>query len=309
MGEFDVTQQRSEYIGGSDVSSIMGISAFKSRFRLLLEKAGLSESTFGGNEFTEYGNVLEPQIRDYVNSTMPEGKHFEPNRVIQGDLRAHSDGFNGECILEIKTTSHLFETVDGYTHYLVQLLLYMMMNNVAKGKLAVYARPEDFDPVFDPTRLTVYEIDKEDYLGLCERIWVEIDRFRADLERLKENPLLCEEDFIPSELTVLSDKVVAFEAQMAQYKAIEKEYKVAKKALFEAMQEYDVKSWRTINGVKVTRVDAKDETTETVEEFDLEAFKAEHPDIYEQYLVEREKKTAKRSGFVKITFPKEDGDV
>lgn len=272
----------------------------------MLEKAGLRDGSFGGNEFTEYGNILEPQIRDYVNSKMPPDKQFEPNRVIQGDLRAHTDGFNGECVLEIKTTSRLADTLDGYTYYLVQLLFYMMMNNVEKGKLAVYARPEDFDPVFCPLNLVGYEIDKMDYLDLCERIWAEIERFRADLKRLKENPLLCEEDFIPHELAELSNKVVEFESKMAQFKAMERDYKEAKKALFEAMKKHDIKSWHTMNGVKVTRVDPKDEVAETIKEFDMERFEAEHPDLYEQYIVEKEKKTAKRSGFVKITFPKDE---
>ena len=54
-----VTVDREKYIGGSDIPIIMGISPFKSRFDLLLEKAGLKENDFTGNEYTEYGNKLE----------------------------------------------------------------------------------------------------------------------------------------------------------------------------------------------------------------------------------------------------------
>ena len=51
----DVTIDRDKYIGGSDIPIIMGISPFKSRFDLLLEKAGYLENDFKGNEYTEYG--------------------------------------------------------------------------------------------------------------------------------------------------------------------------------------------------------------------------------------------------------------
>ena len=62
-----VNEDRDKYIGGSDIPIIMGISPFKTRFDLLLEKAGLKENDFTGNEYTEYGNVMESKIRDYVN--------------------------------------------------------------------------------------------------------------------------------------------------------------------------------------------------------------------------------------------------
>ena len=45
-GEFDVAEGRDKYIGGSDIPVIMGLSPFKTRWQLLLEKAGLEESSF-----------------------------------------------------------------------------------------------------------------------------------------------------------------------------------------------------------------------------------------------------------------------
>ena len=38
--DFDVTIDRDKYIGGSDVPAIMGLSSFRTRWQLLLEKAG-----------------------------------------------------------------------------------------------------------------------------------------------------------------------------------------------------------------------------------------------------------------------------
>jgi predicted phage-related endonuclease len=128
-----VKQDRDKYIGGSDIPIIMEISSFKSRYDLLLEKAGLKDNDFNGNVYTEYGNTMEPKIREYVNRSFKvpfrfkEGKHVR--EAEDGEpigIRCHTDGENQEYILEIKTTSQIYETVDEYKSYLVQLLFYMM---------------------------------------------------------------------------------------------------------------------------------------------------------------------------------------
>lgn len=281
----------------------MGLSSFKRRFDLLLEKAQLKEDDFAGNRFTEYGNILEPQIREYVNKKY--GTTFEPNRVINGDIRCHTDGFDGECVLEIKTTSNTYSTAEAYKAYLVQLLKYMEENHVEMGLLAVYARPEDLDPAFNPERLQLFDITMSEYKPLLARVNTELDRFRADLATLKENPLLSEQDFMPKgSLISLSQKVVELENQLAAMKEIEKQCKDAKQALLNEMLKHDVKSWVTPNGTKITRVDGTQGGTKTVSEFDTAAFKADNPAMYSKYLREVEKKTASKSGYVKITLPK-----
>jgi hypothetical protein len=300
--EYDVTKDREFYIGGSDVSVIMGISPFKTRYELLCEKTGLKENPFDGNIYTAEGQRLEPLIREYINNQMPTGGKFEPNRVIDGDIRCHTDGFNGYCVLEIKTTSKIHETLDGYKMYLVQLLLYMDKNKVNSGLLAVYHRT-DIQAPFDPENLKIYEVAKEDYITLLEEIYMQIDSFRKDLQRLKENPLLSEEDFLPCELIPLSQQAVALECQLAELKAMEKRCKDAKQSLFEAMTKYNVKSWDMPNGTKITRVDATAGSTTTSQEFDLEAFQKDNPELYKQYMVTRTTTGKGRAGYVRITLP------
>lgn len=301
--EYAVTIDRDKYIGGSDIPVIMGLSTFNTRWGLLQEKAGLKERDFTGNKYTEYGNILEPQIRAHINRRLKN--KFTPNQIINGDIRCNTDGFNGACVLEIKTTSHIYEDVKEYKAYLVQLLLYMQENGVKKGKLAVYSRPDDFNTEFDADRLTVWDIDIKQYTNLLNEVNTEIDRFRADLERLRNNPLLSEQDFQPNELVAISNKVVQLETRIAELKALETEQKKVKQALFDAMTKHGVKSWETPNGVKITRVDAVESTTKTVTEFDVETFKAENPALHDMYLHDVEKKTAGKSGYVKITLPKE----
>lgn len=303
-GEFDVSQDRDKYIGGSDIPAILGISKFTTRWQLLLEKAGLVERPIISTRYTEYGHIIEPQIRDYIN--LVRQTNFQPNRVINGDIRYHSDGFNGKAVLEVKSTSDIYSTVDGYKVYLVQLLKGMEENKVTEGILAVYDRPEDLNPVFDPQRLQVFDVKMEDYTNLLAYENREIDKFRADLERLKENPLLSEQDFLPigNDLVAIANKVVAFENQLTAMKEIEQKLKDAKKQLFNEMLKHNVKSWSSPNGTKITRVDDVPAGTKTVTEFDAEAFKTENPAIYQRYVRKVEKKTNARSGFVRITMPR-----
>lgn len=302
-GEFDVSHDRDQYIGGSDIPAILGISKFMTRWQLLLQKAGLEDRNFTGNRYTDYGHIIEPQIRAHINTVY--NTNFMPNRVINGDLRLHTDGFNEECVLEIKSTSDISSTVDGYKSYLVQLVKYMEQNEVSKGILAVYERPEDFSPVFDAKRLQVFEIALDDYHNLLDYVNKGIDKFRSDLERLKENPLLSEQDFLPGgSLVVLADKVAKFESQLAQMKDIEAQCKEAKKALYNEMLKHGVTNWTMPNGTKITMVAEVPASVKMVEEFDEDAFKVASPELYGKYLKRTEKKVSGKAGYVRITVPK-----
>lgn len=300
--EYDVTIDRDKFIGGSDIPAILGISPFTSRWELLLEKAGLKERDFQGNKYTEYGHVIEPKIRAYINEKYKA--NFEPNQVINGDLRFHTDGFDGECVLEVKSTSQTHNTVGEYKIYLVQLVKYMEANNVERGILAVYDRPEDFGEEFDPERLQDFPIDAKDYKNLLAEVNREIDRFRSDLARLKENPLLTEEDFQPKEVVEIAKTVEALEMQIASFKSVEATHEKMKQALYEAMAKHNIKSWETFNGTKITRVDGIEASVKTVEEFDTEAFAEGHPRLFKKFSKAVQKRTNGKAGYVKITLPK-----
>lgn len=193
-----VTKDRDKFVGGSDLPIIMGISPFKTRFDLLLEKAGYKEDTFEGNEYTAFGNALEPQIREFINSSIKDP--FKVKCLIKGNLRGNTDGVNADTILEIKTTSQIKKTLRGYKTYLVQLLFYMSLYNKEKGILAVYDRPKDFDTEFDPLRLQTFEIDIKDHQELIKEIYQAINEFWEDLETVKENPFITEDELERSKI-------------------------------------------------------------------------------------------------------------
>ena len=296
-----VRDERWRYIGGSDISAIMGISPFKTRFQLLQEKARIVEPDFKGNEYTEYGNKLEPLIRDYVNETLH--RNFAPDVLINGDFRFNFDGLDKEHneILEVKTTSQIHEKLDDYKTYLVQLLPYMRSVGAEKGYLAVYERPEDFDETFNPLRLTTYEVLIGDYSDLLQEIDTQVEMFKRDLKKLRENPFITEEELQPTEVVETANKVLALEQQLESMKQLEKELKSAKAELKRLMQENGVKKWITPNGTKITLVPDGEDTV--ISAFNEKKFAEEKPDIYAEYLEDKLK--AGRAGYVRVTLPKE----
>ena len=296
-----VRDERWRYIGGSDIPAIMGISPFKTRFQLLQEKARIVEPDFKGNEYTEYGNVMEPKIRDYVNETF--NRNFAPDVLMNGVFRFNLDGLDKECceVLEIKTTSQIHGKLEDYKVYLVQLLPYMRMAGAVRGFLAVYQRPDDFDETFNPLLLTVHEVLIDDYSDLLEEIDTQVEIFKKDLEKLRENPFITEEELQPIEVVEYANKVLALEQQLESMKQLEKELKSAKTELKRLMQENDVKKWITPNGTKITLIPDGEDTI--VSAFNEKKFAEEKPDIYAEYLEEKLK--AGRSGYVRVTLPKE----
>jgi putative phage-type endonuclease len=192
--KFDVSIDREKWIGGSDIPAIMGISPFTTRFDLLLFKAQLLESDFSGNEYTRYGQIMEPKIRDYINKKFKTNYSPSKHELKKEAYRCHTDGENKDSILEIKTTSVVHKRVNTYKNYLVQLLFYMMCIKKKKGRLVVYERPKDFDETFDENRLQIFDIDIKDYEDLVEDIKREVEQFKIDLEIVKNEPLISEEE-------------------------------------------------------------------------------------------------------------------
>ena len=298
----DVTKYRDKYIGGSDIAAILGISKFKTRWQLLKEKAGIEEPDFKGNAYTEYGNVMEDKIRQCVS--IIENMEFVEDKVIEGDMRYHADGVSHDTqtVLEIKTTSTIHDDVDEYDYYLCQLLTGMEMYGYENGILAVYERPEDFSEVFDKGRMTMYKVKLSDYTMWLEYIHSEVDKFRDDWARLKENPFTTEEDLQPKEVVDIVNKVINLEAQLTLFKEIESEWKEAKAELKNTMEKYYGKmpcKYETLNGIKVAFVPDGEQTTE--KKFNEKQFKEDNPELYERYCEEVTKKG--KAGYVKITTP------
>lgn len=292
----DVKTNRYKYIGGSDIPIIMGISHFKSRYDLLLEKAQLKEDDFEGNEYTEYGNIMEPKIRQYINTFFK--RNFKEDKLEKEDIRCHFDGIDEDMILEIKTTSQVHDHVLEYEVYLVQLLFYMMCANIRDGMLCVYARPDDFSESFNSDRLQIFNVNIDDYEDLCNEINEAVEQFRVDLKKIKENAFLTEEDLIDNSVVSLAHEVIKLEEKLQEYKVLTKKYDEFKVKLKSAMIENGVTHWETTNGTKITLVEDKED--KIVKKFNENKFKEENELLYNKYLEDKVQKG--KAGYVLITL-------
>ncbi len=293
-----VVQDRGKYIGGSDIPILMEISPFKRRWDLLMEKVFPENRQEITSPQIEYGNEMEPVIRDYVNEYL--GKNFVPDVKIVDDLRGNCDGLETDSILEVKTTSQIHSDVAGYKHYIVQLLFYMDLYKKSKGYLAVYERPRDYSKEFDPSRLQIFLIKMDDYQDWMDEVNIQVDRFRDDLDKVRENPLLTEQELYPRDLVVLGNQIERLEKDLTLFKQMQTDYDNLREKMYQVMKAKNTPKWTTSNGVKFTLI--ADGEDKIVKKFDEKAFKADHLDIYKTYLKDELKKGSK--GYVRVTVPK-----
>ncbi|AUJ26575.1 YqaJ viral recombinase family protein [Virgibacillus dokdonensis] len=289
--EPNVTNKRNLYVGGSDIPTIIGLNKYKSQYELAQEKVGIKKNEFKGNEYTQYGNIMEPMIRDYINAL--NQVMFVPDTRIGDGIRSNTDGYEAEhqLILEIKTHGKNLNTKP----YIAQMQLYMYQFDCDYGWLALYERPSDFDTEFDANRLQVQEIGRDD--AYIEKILDAIETFWIRCEFLKENPKATEEDFInfgQNEVMIFAREVSKLEMQLAEFKELEKQYKDAKQKLHDAMEAYDIKKYET-DYVAITRILPGERKS-----FDSSRFKKDYPELAAEY-----QKVSKTKGSIRINVKEE----
>lgn len=125
--------------------------------------------------------------------------------------------------------------------------------------------------------------------------WIPITPWADEALALLEK---CEEDDTEFDMTNLYGdlpaKFAEVETEVArletQIKFMQERQKTFKEGLYALMEEYNIKSWSG-SKVKLTRVLPTESET-----FDSKSFKADHPELYAQYL-----KKTKRAGSLKVT--------
>lgn len=278
----NVTEKRTQYVGGSDVPVILGLSKYKTQFELAKEKAGIVQPDKSSNPYIQFGNKMEPLIRDYINTK--NSLNFHPDTFINKDdmIRSNVDGIDLEnkMLLEIKThganpTERVYEA---------QMQLYFHQTDCDYGWLAMYHRPKNFDLEFDRKNLVIKEIERDQ--GYIEKILDSIETFWIRVEYLKEKTDMTEQEYysIGNDIDKLVARVERFELQMLEFeekaKLIKAQQKDFREQLYQKMEENDIKKIDT-GDLVITRV-----LPTTRKSIDSTKLKKEKPDIYDQYLKE-----------------------
>lgn len=301
LGKIDpnVTQNRGKYVGGSDVPTILGINKYRTAYELAQQKVGIVENTFNGNEYTEFGDKLEPQIRNYINKVTASEFIVDTFIDEKRHIRSNVDGIDKAegIILEIKTHGkHYNQKV-----YEAQMQLYMWQTGCDMGWLALYERPENFDIAFDVERLDIVEVPRDQ--SFIDKILSSIETFQIRCEFLRDDPEMSEETFytygtdMDKYLIALQDATPKLLAMQHEVKNYEKQVSEWKDKLYEAMSDNDIKKLETPKLI-ITRV-----LPSTSTRFDSKRFKADHADLYDQY-----QKESTRKGYVKLTERVKESD-
>ena len=168
-------ESRKKGVGGSDVSTIMGLNKYKTAYQLWMEKTGRMQPEDISDKWAVIkGNALENELRKRFRSNHPEmlvtdgtDKQFIMRRKPY--LRASLDGIlqreDGSFgILEIKTASNRragdWHDEDGNLrippYYLAQVEFYMLVTGWTWGY--VYAAIGDDEPVEIPFKADVEDM-------------------------------------------------------------------------------------------------------------------------------------------------------
>lgn len=149
QGTNDWLLWRNKGIGSSDVAIILGISPWKTAFRLWQEKRGEVEVESGENFATKRGHDNEGKARAHVE--LITGKEW-PAELVIDEVRPHYrvslDGRCGDEILEIKVPSiALVEAVEtkgleGVPEYYMAQMQYQLLVTKAVRCLFVCFHPE-----------------------------------------------------------------------------------------------------------------------------------------------------------------------
>lgn len=206
----NVEIDRHKYIGGSDLPAILSLSEYSNVWKLARVKAQVQvdDDNFVGNRFTTNGNLMEPQVRNYMNNTYGfnfiEDTQIDNNRMYRGNC----DGIDRKigALLEVKTFLNKLK-VDYYTP---QCQFYMEVFNIPVCLLVGYHTNENFykgeidnieqeldennfDSHFDKDRLKIVRIfrNKEYFLKMEKRIKI----FQELVSILNNNKNMEEKDF------------------------------------------------------------------------------------------------------------------
>ena len=146
LSRSDWLRYRAMGIGGSDVSVVAGINPYRSVYQLWLEKTGQIEPEQSDSEYAHFGTLLEPVIRkEFTERTGLKVR--QKHMILQSEeypfMLANLDGIinvDGErCIFEAKTAS-AYKTDDWQNgippEYMLQIQHYMAVTGAKKTYIA-----------------------------------------------------------------------------------------------------------------------------------------------------------------------------
>lgn len=266
----NVKYNRDYFLGGSDVRQILDRVYFTSVYNFALCKLGMTISSFDGNVYTRYGEIMESIIRqvinDFHNYNFVEYCIKDDKRKFRGNL----DGidFDKKTLLEIKTCGNEINI----NKYYDQVQFYLELAKYDSCLLAVYQRPEPFysgvsysinksdcyfDTTFYPENLHFYEIKRDK--KYFKAINATLVKFQKALEELRLNPLMTihefNEKFYGKKIVSQIIAMKKLQCKVNKLKKIEHELNKNKESLFNKFEKMGIKHYSG-KDVKARKIDS-----------------------------------------------------
>jgi putative phage-type endonuclease len=288
--DWQAYREKQTGIGGSDCSIIMGLNPYKSAFMLWLEMTGQAERPKLDSQYVEWGNLLEPVIRDKFRAETGF-KVSQCNFVLAHQdwdwMVANVDGFvddpnrKGRGVLEIKTANERAKKDwdNGVpNHYMLQVQHYLAVTELDYAYIAVLIGGNDF---------RYYFVERDDYIIdsiiSAERTFVEVNLAAKIPPKIGSSQ--AESDWLnftyPEANEVEATINDYFEEMAAEYYFLNSEIKEKKTRM--DMIKNTIQLYAAENGS--LRGEKLRITLPTISKttFDSKAFQEDYPDLYDQY--------------------------
>jgi hypothetical protein len=156
------SQDRSYYIGGSDVEKVIGNWKTKTWLKWWMQKLGIDNSHFN-NVYTLAGTHFEHRILESLGIPLEFDRQFINEELrLRVNLDANENDTNYEC----KTTKEDINLFVPPKKYINQTQVQMLGSGFRKTKLVVYQlEEEDYNNFFrpiDPKRRRVFDISYDE---------------------------------------------------------------------------------------------------------------------------------------------------
>ena len=280
---------RKRGIGGSDVAAILGISKWKSAVWLWQDKTNQSNEETEENEAMQWGNIMEPVIRNHFAEVMGKSvvevkamlQHLEYPFMLADVDGLTVDDEGNPAILEIKTASEYKRNEwenDIPAYYQTQVQHYICVTGVAKAYVAVLIGGNSFkvfevDADSEVQRMLI-SVEKEFWNKVQNMVRPEIDGSDAATGLLDcaYRGGISEQIVLPEEAIEYVDLYIEASAEEDNAKAKKQD---AANHIKEFMRDYDrakclnhAISWKPVSS----------------ERLDSKALKEDEPEIYQKYV-------------------------
>lgn len=283
-------EARRKGVGGSDASTIMGLSQYATPYTVWLEKTGrVIPDDISEKEAVYWGNVLEDVVASEFAKRHPDWSVTRRNAILQNVERPWqlasvdrlvTDGSGRKGVLEIKTAGafRAEDWEDGIPdYYLPQPIHYLAVTGREFFAVAVLIGGQKYKEF-------VYERDEDDVAYLIER-----ERAFWDLVEQDVSPAVSGADadavaLLGQHPTAGDEMLQMLDEDVPQIKALEQ--------VSAAIKKLEADKKRLTNELKGRIGDARGIETPTRKvtwlrseyvSFNSKALKAAEPDIYDEY--------------------------